>query len=76
MLLVDQNKDPKLHENFRLLGNILVDALVVFVILVSMGPSMVPILAMFSGLFMTIIQALIFATLPAAYIGKSMESHH
>ncbi|OEL15807.1 hypothetical protein BAE44_0023175 [Dichanthelium oligosanthes] len=31
---------------------------------------------MFLGLFTSIIQALIFATLVAAYIGESMEGHH
>jgi F-type H+-transporting ATPase subunit a len=31
---------------------------------------------MFLGLFTSGIQALIFATLNAAYIGESMEGHH
>jgi hypothetical protein len=31
---------------------------------------------MFLGLFTSGIQALIFATLAAAYIGESMEGHH
>ncbi|RDY14677.1 30S ribosomal protein S2, chloroplastic, partial [Mucuna pruriens] len=36
----------------------------------------VPIPVMFLGLFTSGIQALIFATLAAAYIGESIESHH
>ncbi|CAN2058884.1 unnamed protein product [Malus fusca] len=39
-------------------------------------PSVVPIPVMFLGLFTSGIQALIFATLAAAYIGESMEGHH
>ncbi|GMY38265.1 ATP synthase CF0 subunit IV [Fagus crenata] len=61
--------------SFRLFGNILVDELVV-VILVSLVPSVVPIPVMLFGLFTSGIQALIFATLVAAYIGESMEGHH
>ena len=52
--------------SFRLFGNILADELVV----------VVPIPVMFLGLFTSGIQALIFATLAAAYIGESMEGHH
>ncbi|KAL6586616.1 hypothetical protein OROMI_001604 [Orobanche minor] len=52
----------------------LTDELVV-VVLVSLVPSVVPILVMFLGLFTSGIQALIFATLAAAYIGESMECH-
>ncbi|KAL3648432.1 hypothetical protein CASFOL_007856 [Castilleja foliolosa] len=44
--------------------------------LVSLVPSVVPIPVMFLGLFTSGIQALIFATLAAAYIGESMEGHH
>ena len=61
--------------SFRLFGNILADELVVAV-LVSPVPLIVPIPVMFLGLFTSGIQALIFATLAAAYIGESMEGHH
>ncbi|KAD2804362.1 hypothetical protein E3N88_37739 [Mikania micrantha] len=61
--------------SFRLFGNILADELVV-VVLVSLVPSVVPIPVMFLRLFTSGIQALIFATLAAAYIGESMEGHH
>ncbi|KAL2898534.1 ATP synthase subunit a chloroplastic [Bienertia sinuspersici] len=42
----------------------------------SLMPLVVPIPVMFLGLFTSGIQALIFATLAAAYIGESMEGHH
>uniref|UniRef100_A0A7N0UYF4 ATP synthase subunit a, chloroplastic n=1 Tax=Kalanchoe fedtschenkoi TaxID=63787 RepID=A0A7N0UYF4_KALFE len=61
--------------SFRLFGNILADELVV-IVLNSLVPSVVPIPVMFLGLFTSGIQALIFATLAAAYIGESMEGHH
>nr|YP_009388013.1 ATP synthase CF0 A chain [Taxus baccata]YP_009500220.1 ATP synthase CF0 A subunit [Taxus fuana]YP_009575997.1 ATP synthase CF0 A subunit [Taxus wallichiana]YP_009578167.1 ATP synthase CF0 A subunit [Taxus phytonii]YP_009578249.1 ATP synthase CF0 A subunit [Taxus chinensis]YP_009578331.1 ATP synthase CF0 A subunit [Taxus contorta]YP_009578413.1 ATP synthase CF0 A subunit [Taxus cuspidata]YP_009578495.1 ATP synthase CF0 A subunit [Taxus canadensis]YP_009578577.1 ATP synthase CF0 A subunit len=61
--------------SFRLFGNILADELVVAVP-VSLVPLVVPIPVMFLGLFTSGIQALIFATLAAAYIGESMENHH
>nr|YP_007374703.1 ATP synthase subunit a [Equisetum hyemale]AGC26616.1 ATP synthase subunit a [Equisetum hyemale] len=61
--------------SFRLFGNILADELVVAV-LISLVPLVVPIPMMFLGLFTSGIQALIFATLAAAYIGESMEGHH
>ncbi|RZC81239.1 hypothetical protein C5167_043854 [Papaver somniferum] len=61
--------------SFRLFGNILADELVV-VVIVSLVPLVVPIPVMFLGLFTSGIQALIFATLAAAYIGESMEGHH
>jgi F-type H+-transporting ATPase subunit a len=61
--------------SFRLFGNILADELVVAV-LVSLVPLVIPIPMMFLGLFTSGIQALIFATLAAAYIGESMEGHH
>ncbi|CAL5214709.1 unnamed protein product [Lathyrus oleraceus] len=61
--------------SFRLFGNILADELVV-VVLVSLVPLVVPIPVMFLGLFTSDIQALIFATLAAAYIGEYMEGHH
>nr|YP_010194379.1 ATP synthase CF0 A subunit [Pallavicinia lyellii]QZZ24688.1 ATP synthase CF0 A subunit [Pallavicinia lyellii] len=61
--------------SFRLFGNILADELVVAVP-VSLVPLIVPIPMMFLGLFTSAIQALIFATLAAAYIGESIEGHH
>nr|WGO59511.1 ATP synthase CF0 A subunit [Aneura pinguis]WGO59597.1 ATP synthase CF0 A subunit [Aneura pinguis] len=61
--------------SFRLFGNILADELVVAV-LISSVPSVIPVPMMFLGLFTSAIQALIFATLAAAYIGESMEGHH
>jgi F-type H+-transporting ATPase subunit a len=61
--------------SFRLFGNILADELVVAV-LISLVPLVVPIPMMFLGLFTSGIQALIFATLAAAYIGESIEGHH
>nr|YP_009033861.1 CF0 subunit IV of ATP synthase [Mesotaenium endlicherianum]AHZ11244.1 CF0 subunit IV of ATP synthase [Mesotaenium endlicherianum] len=61
--------------SFRLFGNILADELVVAV-LISLVPIVVPIPMIFLGLFTSGIQALIFATLAAAYIGESMEGHH
>nr|YP_009117843.1 ATP synthase CF0 subunit IV [Gnetum gnemon]AJE71471.1 ATP synthase CF0 subunit IV [Gnetum gnemon]ALK01118.1 ATP synthase CF0 A chain [Gnetum gnemon] len=61
--------------SFRLFGNILADELVVAV-LVSLVPLIVPIPVMLLGLFTSGIQALIFATLAAAYIGESLEGHH
>ena len=61
--------------SFRLFGNILADELVVAV-LISLVPLVIPIPMMFLGLFTSAIQALIFATPAAAYIGESMEGHH
>ena len=61
--------------SFRLFGNILADELVVAV-LISLIPLAIPIPMIFLGLFTSAIQALIFATLAAAYIGESMEGHH
>ena len=61
--------------SFRLFGNILADELVVGV-LITLVPLVVPIPVMLLGLFTSGIQALIFATLAAAYIGESMEGHH
>lgn len=61
--------------SFRLFGNILADELVVAVS-VSSVPLFVPVPMMVLGLFTSGIQALIFATLAAAYIGESMEGHH
>uniref|UniRef100_A0AB39U2C2 ATP synthase subunit a, chloroplastic n=1 Tax=Ophioglossum hongii TaxID=3238578 RepID=A0AB39U2C2_9MONI len=61
--------------SFRLFGNILADELVVSV-LTLLVPLVVPIPMMLLGLFTSAIQALIFATLAAAYTGESMEGHH
>ncbi|CAN6458786.1 unnamed protein product [Victoria cruziana] len=61
--------------SFRLFGNILADELVV-VVLVSLVSLVIPIPVMFLGLFTSGIQALIFATLAAAYIGESIKGHH
>ena len=61
--------------SFRLFGNILADELVVSV-LVFLVPLILPIPVMFLGLFTSAIQALIFATLAAYYIGEAVEEHH
>ena len=61
--------------SFRLFGNILADELVVGV-LVFLVPLILPIPVMFLGLFTSAIQALIFATLAASYIGEAVEEHH
>ena len=61
--------------SFRLFGNILADELVVGV-LVFLVPLILPIPVMFLGLFTSAIQALIFATLAAYYIGDAVEAHH
>nr|YP_001019100.1 ATP synthase CF0 A subunit [Chlorokybus atmophyticus]Q19VA2.2 RecName: Full=ATP synthase subunit a, chloroplastic; AltName: Full=ATP synthase F0 sector subunit a; AltName: Full=F-ATPase subunit IV [Chlorokybus atmophyticus]ABD62174.2 CF0 subunit IV of ATP synthase [Chlorokybus atmophyticus] len=61
--------------SFRLFGNILADELVVAV-LISLVPLVIPVPMMLLGLFTSGIQALIFATLAAAYIGESLEGHH
>lgn len=60
--------------SFRLFGNILADELAVGV-LVLLVPLIVPLPLMVLGLFTSAIQALIFATLAASYIGEAMESH-
>jgi len=60
--------------SFRLFGNILADELAVGV-LVLLVPLFVPLPLMVLGLFTSAIQALIFATLAAAYIGEAMEGH-
>ncbi len=60
--------------SFRLFGNILADELVVAV-LVLLVPLFIPLPVMVLGLFTSAIQALIFATLAAAYIGEAMEGH-
>jgi F-type H+-transporting ATPase subunit a len=58
--------------NFRLFGNIVADELTVSV-LCSLVPILVPVPVMVLGLFASSIQALIFATLAAAYIGEVIE---
>lgn len=60
--------------SFRLFGNILADELVVGV-LVLLVPLFIPLPVMALGLFTSAIQALIFATLAAAYIGEAIEGH-
>ena len=59
---------------FRLFGNILAEELVVGV-LVLLVPLVIPIPVMILFLFTGAIQALIFSTLAAAYIGEAMEGH-
>lgn len=60
--------------SFRLFGNVLADELVVSVFTLLV-PILIPLPVMILGLFASSIQALIFATLSAAYIGEAMESH-
>nr|YP_010336827.1 ATP synthase CFO A subunit subunit IV [Stylonema alsidii]UNJ15233.1 ATP synthase CFO A subunit subunit IV [Stylonema alsidii] len=60
--------------SFRLFGNILADELVVSV-LALLVPLIVPLPVMILGVFASSIQALIFSTLSAAYIGEAMEGH-
>lgn len=60
--------------SFRLFGNILAEELVVGV-LVLLVPLFVPLPMMVLFLFTGAIQALIFATLSAAYIGEAIEGH-
>ena len=60
--------------SFRLFGNILADELVVAV-LVLLVPFIVPMPVMLLGLFTSAIQALVFATLAAVYIGEAIEGH-
>lgn len=60
--------------SFRLFGNILADELVVGV-LVFLVPLFIPLPLMVLGLFLSAIQALIFATLAANYIGEALEDH-
>lgn len=60
--------------SFRLFGNILADELVVAV-LVLLVPLFIPLPVMALGLFTSAIQALVFATLAAAYIHEAIEGH-
>nr|YP_009391235.1 ATP synthase CF0 subunit IV [Dipterocladia arabiensis]ARW59379.1 ATP synthase CF0 subunit IV [Dipterocladia arabiensis] len=60
--------------SFRLFGNILADELVVSVFTLLV-PIIIPLPVMILGLFASSIQALIFSTLSAAYIGEAIEGH-
>ena len=60
--------------SFRLFGNVLADELVVSVFTLLV-PLFVPLPVMVLGLFASSIQALIFSTLSAAYIGEAIEGH-
>jgi F-type H+-transporting ATPase subunit a len=60
--------------SFRLFGNVLADELVVSVFTLLV-PIFIPLPVMILGLFASSIQALIFSTLSAAYIGEAMEGH-
>lgn len=60
--------------SFRLFGNILADELAVAV-LVLLVPLLIPLPLMVLGLFLSGIQALIFATLAGSYIGEALETH-
>nr|YP_010715455.1 ATP synthase CF0 A subunit [Todea barbara]WDE24610.1 ATP synthase CF0 A subunit [Todea barbara] len=72
---IPEDSTKPLSLSFRLSGNILADELVVAAP-ISLVPLVVPVPMMLLGLFTSAIQALIFATLAAAYIGESMEGHH
>ncbi|AES75095.1 putative ATP synthase, F0 complex, subunit A [Medicago truncatula] len=61
--------------SFRIFINVLADELVV-VVLVSLAPLVFSVHVMFLGLLSSGIQASIFTTLVAAYIGKFMEGRH
>jgi len=58
--------------SFRLFGNILADEIVVSV-LCLLVPLVIPLPIMVLGIFASSVQALVFATLSAAYIGESLE---
>jgi len=58
--------------SFRLFGNVLADELTVNV-LTSLVPLIIPLPIMILGIFAGSIQALIFATLAAAYIGEALR---
>jgi F-type H+-transporting ATPase subunit a len=60
--------------SFRLFGNVLADELVVSVFTLLV-PVLIPLPVMILGLFASSIQALIFSTLSAAYIGEAIEGH-
>jgi len=61
--------------SFRLFGNVLADELTVSV-LALLVPLFIPLPIMVLGIFASSIQALIFSTLSAAYIGEALEDHH
>ena len=61
--------------SFRLFGNVLADELVVSVFALLV-PILIPLPVMILGLFASSVQALIFSTLSAAYIGEALEDHH
>lgn len=71
-LLEDFTKPLSL--SFRLFGNVLADELVVSVFTLLV-PIFIPLPVMILGLFASSIQALIFSTLSAAYIGEALEGH-
>ena len=58
--------------NFRLFGNVVADELTITVIC-SLVPLIIPLPIMMLGLFASSLQALIFATLAAAYIAEVIE---
>jgi F-type H+-transporting ATPase subunit a len=58
--------------SFRLFGNVLADEITISV-LTSLVPLVAPLPIMFLGLFAGSVQALIFSTLAAAYIGEALE---
>jgi len=61
--------------SFRLFGNVLADEIVVSVFALLV-PILIPLPVMTLGLFASSVQALIFSTLSAAYIGEALEDHH
>ena len=69
-ILVDFTKPLSL--SFRLFGNILADELTVTV-LTSLVPLVIPLPIMLLGIFAGSVQALIFATLAAAYLAEALE---
>nr|QUE28053.1 AtpI [Sahlingia subintegra] len=71
-LLEDFTKPLSL--SFRLFGNALADELVVSVLTILV-PIIIPLPVMVLGLFTSSIQALVFSTLSAAYIGEAIEGH-
>jgi F-type H+-transporting ATPase subunit a len=58
--------------SFRLFGNVLADEIVVSV-LCLLVPLFIPLPVMVLGIFASSVQALVFSTLSAAYIGESLE---
>jgi F-type H+-transporting ATPase subunit a len=70
--LLEEFSKP-LSLSFRLLGNILADELTLSV-LYGLVPLGVPVPVFLLGLFTSGIQAVVFATLAAAYLGETLES--